>query len=451
MRRGLPARQQLVWAAYDCASTPFTITVIGVFLGPYLTTVTKAAADANGFVHPFGLALAAGSYFSYLVFVSVLLQVICLPLVGMVSDQLHHEKAQFVTYGYVGALAATGLFFVQGQTYLLGGALFVLANVAYGAAFVLYDSFIIDLAPPEGRHALSTLGWSLGVLAGGVLLLLDVVLVGLAPRLGLGLGDAVRTCLGSAGLWWVLFGLIPAVWLKMRRASAVARGSGLSWGELGRAYRSLARYPQGLLFLVAYLLYNDGVQTAIAQSSLFAQEELGVPVSTFALIALALQFIAAGSAVGSYRLAGRLGAKRVVAISLCLWIVAIVYSFGWLRTTAQLVGVAVAFGLAVGGSQALSRSLFSFLVPPGWEANYFGLFMLSSRGTSWLGPLAFGLAYQFSHSYRLAILSVLLFFVSGLALLLRVDVEKGAALAVSREDASSLLAPAGAPPAAAGR
>jgi MFS transporter, UMF1 family len=261
-----------------------------------------------------------------------------------------------------------------------------------------------------------------------LLLALNVALVARAASLGISTGEAIRLSLGSAGVWWALFGLVPAIRLNLVRQPSQA-ATEVGWTGLRRmseGYRALLRYPHTLRFLLAYLLYNDGVQTAIGQAALFGQEEMGIPISTIALVILAGQFIAVGSSIGFNRLARRIGAKSAVLLSLALWTASIVYAYRWLRTTDEYIGLGMVFAIAIGGSQALSRSLFSLLVPRGREANYFGLFMISSRGTSWLGPLCFGLAFQLSHSYRVAIVSVLIFLFSGMLLLMGVDFGKGA-------------------------
>ncbi len=427
---GADRLERVGWYFYDWANSAFTTTVVSVFLGPYLTSVTRAAADARGFVYPFGVAVFAGSFFPYVVSLSVLLQVLVLPLFGAIADYSHRKKSLLALTAYVGAAATTCLYFLHGANYLLGGVLFVIANVAFGASIVIYNAFLLEIAPPEDRDAVSSRGWALGYLGGGLLLALNLVLFSRAAAVGLTAGHAVRVSLASAGLWWGLFTLIPLATLRRREPVKRLRPGqfhlAVGLAQLRQTARTLGRYPHTLLFLVAYLLYNDGIQTVINLSSEFGHEELGLPMATLTQVILMVQFVAFAGALAFGYLARVVGAKRAVMASLILWTGAVVYAYGILRTERQFFALAAVIAVVLGGSQALSRSLFSVMIPRGREAEYFSLYEVSERGTSWLGPLIFGLTLQFSGSYRLAILSVVVFFVTGLALLARVDVRRAA-------------------------
>ena len=277
---------------------------------------------------------------------------------------------------------------------------------------------------------MSSYGWAIGYLGGGLLLALNLALFARADALGLPTGLVVRINLASAGVWWALFTLIPLAALRTRGPARrlgpdehyLTVGARQLWRTLGSA----RRYPHTLLFLAAYLLYNDGIQTVIALASQFGQEALGLPISTLTAVILMVQFVAFGGALLFNRVAAALGAKRAIVVSLVIWTGTVTYAYGWLRTSGEFVALAAAIAVVLGGSQALSRSLYSRMIPTGQEAEYFSLYEVSERGTSWLGPLLFGLALQFTGSYRIAILSLATFFILGLTLLLRVDVARAA-------------------------
>ncbi|MCS6800695.1 MAG: MFS transporter [Chloroflexota bacterium] len=423
-------REQVGWYFYDWANSAFSTTVTTVFLGPYLTTVTRAAADSGGFVYPFGIPVFAGSFFAYLTSASVLLQVLVLPMLGAIADYSRRKKLMLGVFAYLGALATAGLYFVQGTNYLLGGALFLVANLAFGASIVFYNAFLPEIATPDERDRVSSQGWAFGYLGGGTLLALNLLLFSQASALGLSQGDAARISLGSAGIWWAIFSVIPLLALRQRQPikhlppgeNPVSVGLKQLWQTASK----LPRYPQTVVFLIGYLLYNDGIQTVIALSSQFGQEELGIPLSTLTTVILVLQFIAFFGAMGMGWIASRLGAKRTVMGSLVLWTFVVVYAYAVLRTTLEFWLMAVLIGLILGGSQALSRSMFSQMIPRGQEAEYYSIYEVSERGTSWIGPLLFGLTLQFTGSYRQAILSLIIFFVLGLLILSRVDVRRAA-------------------------
>lgn len=431
-RAGAPAsrRERVGWYFYDWANSAFATTVVTVFLGPYLTTVTRAAADASGFVHPLGIPVYAGSFFPYVVSLSVLGQVIFLPILGAIADYSHRKKQMLALFAYVGALATIGLFFLEGTNYLWGGVLFLVANLSFGASIVIYNAFLPELASPDERDAVSSMGWAVGYLGGGVLLAMNLALFAWAGDLGLATGTAVRISLASAGVWWALFTLIPLATLRTRRPlKGVPPGQSyltLGFRQLRHTIRTAGDYPQTLLFLVAYLFYNDGVQTVINLSSQFGQEELGLPISTLTQVILMVQFVAFFGALVFNYVARVVGTKQAIMITLVIWTACLVYAFGLLRTALGFFALGAVIAVVLGGSQALSRSVYSLMIPPGREAEYFSLYEVSERGTSWLGPLLFGLTLQFTGSYRLAILSLVVFFIVGLVLLVRVDVRRAA-------------------------
>jgi UMF1 family MFS transporter len=429
---GYSRREQIGWYFYDWGASAFSTTVVTVFLGPYLTAVTEQAADASGYVHPLGIPVLAGSYFPYVVSLSVLLQVFFLPILGAVADYSHRKRQFLAFFAYLGAIATMAMYFLQGDRYLLGGGLFLIANVSFGAAIVFYNAFLPEIASSEDRDRVSSQGWALGYLGGGLLLALNLVFVQfLAEPLGVSMAHAIRISLLSAGLWWAIFTIIPLMRLK-RRLSAKSLPPGeryatIGFKQLARTFRELPSFPQTLLFLLAYLLYNDGIQTVITLSATFGAAELGLQTATLVQVILMVQFGAFGGALFFNRVADWFGTKRAILISLVIWLGVTVYTYAFLRTTVQFFVLAGFIAIVLGGSQALSRSLFSLMIPHGQEAEYFSLYEISERGTSWLGPLIFGLTLQMTGSYRFAILSIAVFFAAGMVILVFVDARRAVA------------------------
>jgi len=422
-------REQVGWYFYDWANSAFTTTVVTVFLGPYLTAIAQNAADANGYIYPLGIPILADAFFPYVVSLSVVLQVFFLPLLGAIADYSQLKKQLMGIFAYIGAFATVAMYFLQGERYLLGGGLLVIANLSFGASIVFYNAFLTDIAPSEDRDRVSSQGWALGYLGGGILLAINLVFVQfLAEPWGISTGDAVRISLASAGLWWALFTVIPLTRIR-QRAPVKRLPSGTSYLAIGftqlrHTLRQLPRYPQTLLFLVAYLLYNDGIQTVIALSSLFGSQELGLGTASLIQLILMVQFVAFFGALGFGYLARWIGSKRAILLSLVIWLGVIIYTYAFLQTEFQFFVLGVVIAVVLGGSQALSRSVFSRMIPKGQESEYFSLYELGERGTSWLGPLVFGLALQWTGSYRVAILSIAIFLAAGLLLLSRVNIEQ---------------------------
>lgn len=422
-------REQRGWYLYDWANSAFATTVVALFLGPYLTALAKAAADSAGFVHPLGVKVDARSYWSYAVSLSVILQVLVLPIVGAIADYGSRKKQCLAATAYLGAGAAIAMYWLQDGDYLWGGALFIVANVSFGASVVIYNSFLPEIAPPEQRDAVSSMGWGIGYIGGGVLLALNLLLFTSAARLGIAEALTVRINLASAGVWWAVF-TIPTLLALRNRAPhhAVPRGRrpvGAVLGQLRHTVADIRRYPETVTFLVAYLLYNDAIQAVLALAAQFGNDELKIPVSKLTLAILMVQFVGFFGAIGFQWLAAALDAKRAILVSLVIWTATLIYLYAAVKTTTDFFIAAAIVAIVMGGSQALSRSLFAQLIPPGREAEYFSIYEVSDKGTSWLSPLVFGLALQFTRSYRAAILSLIVFFLAGLAVLLRVDVKRG--------------------------
>lgn len=375
-------------------------------------------------VRPFGITVAAGSYFAYLVSLSVLLTVFVLPVMGAVADRAPRKKPLLAGAAFIGAAATVSMVFVTGDRYLLGGFLFLIANIAFGAAVVVYNSFLPQLAGPDERDKISSRGWAAGYLGGGVLLLLNLIAVmSLSeegnPQRTL---DIARWSIVSAGLWWAAFTTVPLLWLREHPSveSGKARGNVLTDGfkQLGHTIKGMRAYPLTLFFLGAYLIYNDGIQTVIALASQFGTEELKLEQSTLILTILIVQFLAFGGALLLGALANKIGARKTILLSLALWLGVVTAAY-WLPEGEPLpfMLLGAGIGLVMGGSQALSRSLFSQLIPAGKEGEYYGFYEISDKGTSWLGPLFFGLIFQVTNSYRTGIISLMVFFLVGGVLL----------------------------------
>ncbi|WP_157247187.1 MFS transporter [Nonomuraea typhae] len=423
-------REQWGWYFYDWANSAFPTTVLTVFLGPYLITIAEAAANGAPYVDVLGFAVRPGAYFSFVVGVAAVLQIIFMPVAGALADHTGRKKELMGFFAIAGALATVCFWFVGDGRYILGGVLFLIANVGFACAFVIYNSFLPDIAAPDERDKVSGMGWGFGYLGGGLLLAVHLGLFLNAEALGLDEGTAVRIALSSAGLWWGGFTIIPMLRLRNRHALAPRRESagqaiGGSFRQLGRTAIGLRAYPLTLAFLVGYLLYNDGVQTVISFSATFAEKELQLGKTVQIGAILMVQFVAFFGALLLSFVASRVGAKKVVLGALVAWtvVVAIAY-FLPAGSAAAFYALGFAIAIVMGGTQALSRSLFSHVIPKGKEAEYYSLYEISDKGSTFLGSFTLGMAFQMSGSYRLAIISLIAFFVLGGAILAAVNLPK---------------------------
>jgi UMF1 family MFS transporter len=430
-------REQRAWYLYDWANSAFFTTVVALFMGPYLTRLAGQAADAKGFVHPFGFSIDARSFWSYLVSLSVILQVLFLPLAGAIADYGRRKKELLAATAYTGSAAALLMFFLTDGRYILGAILFLISNVSMGASVVVYNSFLPEIAPPEQRDSVSSKGWALGYAGGGALLSLNLLLYMRAPSLGISQDFAVRISLASAGAWCAIF-TIPVLLVLRNRGPArpLPPGKtalGAATQQFTQTLSEVRRYPETLKFLAAYLLYNDAIQAVLVLATQFGNDDLKIPFEKLTLAFLMAQFVGISGALAFNVLASRIKAKRAIAVSLVVWTMVLVYVYQFVYTTVDFF-IAVAWvALVMGGSQALSRSLFAQFIPKGREAEYFGVYEITDKGTSWLSPLLFGVVLQATGSYRVAILSLIVFFLAGLWVLTRVNVTKGEREAAARE------------------
>jgi UMF1 family MFS transporter len=432
-------REQRAWYFYDWANSAYVTTTMTVLFTPYLTSVAKRAAcpgqdidlSCGTNLSVFGLPVNPGSLALYAITATTLVSALLLPLVGAVADRSGRKRRMLGYFAWIGSLAAAAMVLVAGTNWQLGVLLQLVAGLSLGCSLVVYDSILCDIATPDERDGVSSRGWALGYVGGGLLLAINLGVVQAHEAIGLSTEAAVRLSLLSAGVWWGVFTLIPYWGLQDRPPVQLepARFRGLlteSFGQLLITLRHLRSYPEALLFLLAYVFFNDGIQTVIAVSSIYGAEELGLVQSQLIITILVVQFVAFLGALLFGWMAARAGAFHVVLASLGMWTVVVMIGY-FLPAKAFLpfVGLAVLIGIVLGGSQALSRSLFSQLIPKGLEAEYFSLYQAAERGTSWFGTLLFGLIFQLTHSYRNAIVALVIFFIIGGVLLSRVDVRKG--------------------------
>jgi UMF1 family MFS transporter len=276
----------------------------------------------------------------------------------------------------------------------------------------------------------------MGYLGGGVLLALNLAFYIFSEDLGVPGDLAVRINLASAGIWWIGFSMLTWNRLRPRHAarSLPANESYISIGfkQLAQTFREIKHFPETLKFLLAYFLYNDGIQTVIAVSATFAAAPIargGIELDTQTLTAviLMIQFMAFFGALFWGKLASWIGAKQSIVVSLVIWLGVVLFAYGGLKGDSRvlqffILGAFIA--LVMGGSQAISRSLYAQVIPIGKEAEFYSFYEVSERGTSWTGPLIFGLVNQWFGDLRLGILALIFYFIAGLVVLPFVNIQK---------------------------
>jgi MFS transporter, UMF1 family len=478
-------REIFGWTMYDWANSAFSTTVVTVFLGPYLTAISQAATkNTGGLLYLGNVPIRFDSFFTYAVSASVLLQVTFLPVLGALADYSHLRKQLLMFFAVLGSLATIAMLFIGPSGYWVGAGLFILANVAFGASIVFYNSYLPSIASEEQRDHVSASGFAMGYLGGGLLLLLNLVLFLFGDKLGLTSALVARISLASAGVWWLGFSVITFRSLRPRHAVRPLP-AGENYFTIG--FRQLSnllnvsigivallmllplavpvlvllqvpivlallpaagpivvlvlfiarksrQLPEAMKYLTAYLLYNDGIQTVIVIAAIFATQELGMSSTNLILVILMIQFVAFAGAYAFSYLARAVGARNAILVSLVVWAAVVIFAYAGMKSTAPFLGMeerqfefwvmGFVVALVLGGSQALSRSLFAQMIPKDQEAEFFSFYEISERGTSWMGTFIFGVVNQQFGSLRVGILSLIFFFVVGLALLPLVNVPK---------------------------
>jgi UMF1 family MFS transporter len=342
-------------------------------------------------------------------------------------------------FATLGAVATIALFLVTSELWWLGGLLFIFANLSFGAAIVFYNAYLPDIASEDQRDRVSSFGWAMGYLGGGLLLLLNLIFYLTYKSFGIATDLAIRINLASAGLWWLGFSFITWSRLQTRHARRPLPEKetyvSVGFKQLGKTIKELRNFPETLRYLLAYFLYNDGIQTVIAVSATFAAAPLarggiGADQGTLTQVILMIQFVAFGGALFWGKLANWVGAKNSIIISLVIWSGVVVYAYGGLQGESRIIEfwiLGAFIALVMGGSQAISRSLFAQMIPNGKEAEFYSFYEISERGTSWIGPFLFGIINQMFGSLRPALLSLIFFFIAGLIILPFVKVDKAIA------------------------
>jgi UMF1 family MFS transporter len=415
-------RPVFAWAMYDFANSAYVTTVATALLPAYF-----AAVVARGGLEVGHTVIPAVSLWGYALSLAALLVFVAAPVMGAIADKGGLRK-RFLVLSCLAGSVSTGLVSLSGPGdiyWALG--FFICAHVAFNAGNTFYDAFLPDIASPRERDRVSSLGYAYGYAGGGLQLALALGLVEGHQWLGIGQREAVQLGMALAGAWWLGFALITFNGLRELPGKDLVRPS---WGALAaqgfkgawEAARKVRQTPNTFRFLLAYILYNDGVQTVISMATIYGKEEIGLSEGVLVLTLLGIQAVALVGAMAFSWLAHRFGAKQALMLSLVGWTAIAVYG-RTITTAGEYFGLGVAVGLVLGGSQALSRSVYSQLVPKDEPAVYFGFFSVLTKLSAVLGPLLFAVVRQTTGSARPAVLALVVFFVAGLALLSRVRVE----------------------------
>lgn len=415
------------WCMYDWANSAYTTTIVAALLPAYF----EKSIVPEGGITWLGRNFSAVSLWAYGVSISAMLAFFLSPVLGAIADFSSAKKRFLLLFAYVGSMAATLLYFSGPGDVISTLVLFVFAQFGFVSANVFYDAFLPQLVSEEHLDRISGRGYAFGYLGGGVQFALALGLYAAHERLGLSEQLAVRIGLASAGLWWAGFSLFLVFFVreapsKQPLPPRLARyPKAVAYAAVG-VTRTLAtvsrvrRYKHLVLFLAAFMFYNEGIQTVISMATIYGSGELKLSIDTLMYTLLIIQGVAMIGSLAFGRLAERIGTKRTILITLGLWSAVVIYAY-FIHTKAEFFILGMIVGLVLGGSQALSRSYYGSMIPEGASAEFYGFYTVFSKFSAILGPLAFGLIRQYTGSARNSIVSLIGFFLLGMGLLFFVN------------------------------
>ena len=418
-RVGLVTPEQRAWAWYDCGNSAYFTTVITAVFPAFFASYAAAGLPPGQATTRFGLITTLG----------MAIVAIAAPILGAYGDYTARRKRLLVACALVGITSTFALVTIREGGWLWAAIIFVVGNIGVSGSLVFYDSMLPSVAAPEETDRVSSAGYALGYLGGGLLLVLNLAWVLQPQRFGLpDTVAAIKLSFASVGVWWLLF-MIPL----LRRVPepprlVTARESGrsalsASFGRLAHTFSEIRQYRQAFLALLAMLVYQDGIQTIIRFAGIYGAE-VGVGQSSQIAAFAMVQLLGVPFAFIFGSLGARLGTKRAIFLALMVYTVAAVLGY-FMQNATHFFLLAGLVATVQGGAQALSRSLFSRLIPPAKTSEYFGFYAVVERFATILGPLVFTLSGALTGSSRSAVLGMIAFFVTGGWLLSRVDVEAG--------------------------
>jgi UMF1 family MFS transporter len=428
--------QKLSWVLYDWANSGYGLIVITAVFAPYFISTLLPVLPELGLspkgeplhgLRVLGTAYRGITIFGFLTSISMAMMAVGAPVLGAVADIKGWTRRLMALFGTLGALLTMGMIFLTEGRWLLGSLLFVGSNFCFGTSFAFASAFLPRLTRPEKQGSLSGWGFAAGYVGGALAMILVLLMINAHPE---ETGRYVRYGLAMSGLWWLVFGLPAYIFLDEMppQATDADRGPLLSAGfrRIGSTFRNLRHYRALFLFLLAFLLYNDGVETIISMSGAFGTEQLGMTPQQIIVMLLIVQFVAFGGAVLFGYLSDIFGNKTIILVNLAVWLLAATLAF-FVRTPGQFTTLGVLVGLVLGGVQASSRALMALLSPEHIRNEAFGFFSISGKFASIFGPTLFGLFVKWFGEPRYGVLSVLPFLAGGMLVLMKVKEPRAAA------------------------
>ncbi len=430
------------WCMYDWANSAY-ITTVGVALLPIYFAEGIVGKDG---VSLFGATVSATALWGFMLGFAALLVFLFAPMLGAIADFSSAKKKFLLGFAYFGSLFATLLFFCKPGDVWLAVVLYICTQVCFIGGNVFYDAFLPHLASEDKLDSVSAKGFAFGYVGGSLQFGIALALVAMYKTIGLEQDMAVRIAMAMAGLWWAGWTLLTVKYLKEMKTKQELPNKyqnqpkyfaylSLGISQTFATVKKVGNFKHLALFVIAYMIYNDGIHTVTSMATIYGKEELGLGTTHLMVTLLLVQVVAIGGALIFSLIANRIGARRAVMVSLVLWSGVVIYGY-FIQTSTEFFILGMVVGVVLGGTQALSRSFYGAMIPEQASAEFYGFYSVFSKFSAIWGPTTFGVIKQITGSARLAIISLMVFFIVGLILLAFVNEEKAKAekLAFDLED-----------------
>lgn len=423
-------KQIFGWAMYDWANSAFITTVTVAVLPIFFVDVVVGEEG----IRIWGIVFKASTLWSFMLAFGALIVFLFAPVLGAIADFSASKKKFLMVFCYLGSLFGILLYFCGSGDVWMTMIFFVIAQGGFVGANVFYDAFLPHIASEDKLDWVSGKGFAYGYLGGGLQFAISLGLISGHEFFGIAEEHAARIAMAMAALWWAGFSLFTLFYLKESEAKE----------ELPEAYKKMPlwiaytrigvqrtivtakkvkSFKQLLLFLIAFMIYNDGVQTVILMATMFGKEELEFSAEILMVTLLIIQFVALFGALIFSKLGEKISAKKALMITLVIWSFVVIYAY-FMETPGEYLMLGVIVGLVLGGSQSLSRSLYGAMIPVSASAEFYGFYSVFKKFSAIWGPFVFGIIGHLTGSLRLSIISLIIFFVIGLIILAFVDVEQ---------------------------
>ena len=420
------------WCMYDWANSAYITTVIAAILPNYFA---KAVVGETG-IDILGMNMTATTLWGYMLGTAAFCVFLFAPVLGAIADFSAAKKRFLMGFAYMGSLFATILYFCESGDVGLTVILFLGSQICFVGGNVFYDAFLPQIASEDKMDSVSARGYAFGYVGGSLQFAIALALVA-TQKTPEAQATAARVGMAMTGFWWAGWTLLTLKYLKEEKTPYELpeayrnRPEVLAYLALGinrtiSTAKKVGRFKHLTLFLIAYVIYNDGIHTVTSMATIYGTEELGLKTTELMVTLLLVQVVAIGGALIFSRLASRIGAKHSVMCALVLWSAVVTYGY-FIHTATEFFVLGMIVGIVLGGTQALSRSLYGAMIPENASAEFYGFYSVFSKFSSIWGPVTFGLIKQITGSARLAIISLMVFFITGLILLAFVNDEKAKA------------------------